>query len=137
MLALEGGRGCRPGSGLSQWPSLRLRGRHHWIGACLSFIQRAPLRASPQGATAGELIMRTETIEHPSATQGRRPTRIPTLVEQIRREYREMPGLMLSEAQARRLWDLDEGTCRTVLSSLTGCGFLKRTPRGTYVRAWT
>jgi len=45
-----------------------------------------------------------------------------------------MPGLKLTEAQARRLWDIDGRTCQLVLTTLLEQRFLKRTPRGTYVR---
>ncbi len=59
---------------------------------------------------------------------------IATVLQRIRSEYREMPGLTLTEAQARRLWNLDGPTCRLVLSTLQDERFLKRTLRGTYVR---
>jgi hypothetical protein len=59
---------------------------------------------------------------------------IATLLERIRSEYREMPGLKLTEAQARRLWNLDGPTCRLVLGTLHDERFLTRTLRGTYVR---
>ena len=47
-----------------------------------------------------------------------------------------MPGLKLTEAQARRLWDLDGSTCSFVLTTLLERRFLKRTASGTYVRAF-
>lgn len=47
-----------------------------------------------------------------------------------------MPGLKLTEAQARRLWDLDRRTCSDVLTTLLERRFLKRTASGTYVRAF-
>lgn len=53
----------------------------------------------------------------------------------IKGEYDEMPGLVLTEAQARRLWGLDLWTCRLVLTALLEERFLKRTPTGMYVRA--
>jgi len=46
-----------------------------------------------------------------------------------------MPGLKLTEAQARRLWDLDGDTCSLVLTTLMELRFLKYTPNGMYVRA--
>jgi hypothetical protein len=57
-----------------------------------------------------------------------------TLLRRIQSEYREMPGLKLTEAQARRLWDIDGRTCRLVLTTLLDQRFLKRTPSGTYIR---
>ena len=58
-----------------------------------------------------------------------------TLLLRIRSEYREMPGLKLSEAQARRLWNLDGNTCSLVLTTLLEERFLRRTASGTYIRA--
>jgi hypothetical protein len=46
-----------------------------------------------------------------------------------------MPGLKLTEAQARRLWNLDSDTCRLVLVTLVQRRFLRRTATGMYVRA--
>ena len=57
-----------------------------------------------------------------------------TLLRRIQSEYQEMPGLKLTEAQARRLWDIDGRTCRLVLTTLLEQRFLKRTSGGTYVR---
>jgi hypothetical protein len=59
---------------------------------------------------------------------------VATLLRRIQSEYREMPGLKLTEAQARRLWDIDGRTCRLVLRTLLEDRFLKRTPSGTYIR---
>ena len=67
------------------------------------------------------------------------PTRvtptISTLLLRIESEYREMPGLKLTEPQARRLWNLDGDTCSRVLTTLLEQRFLRRTATGTYVRA--
>ena len=62
------------------------------------------------------------------------PRAVANLVRRIQSEYRDMPGLKLTEAQARRLWDIDGRTCQLVLTTLLEQRFLKRTPRGTYVR---
>ena len=58
----------------------------------------------------------------------------PALLERIQSEYREMPGLILTEAQAKRLWALDAHTCRAVLGALLERQFLRRTAAGTYLR---
>lgn len=59
---------------------------------------------------------------------------ITTLVERIRAEYIEQPGLRLTEAQASRLWRLDEGTTRYALHELTGASFLQCSEDGRYAR---
>ncbi len=55
--------------------------------------------------------------------------------QRIRGEYREMPGLSLTPDQARRLWGLDETACREILEVLVDLNFLRRTPRGSYIRS--
>jgi hypothetical protein len=55
-------------------------------------------------------------------------------LDRIRGEYREMPGLSLTERQAQRLWGLDSAACRVFLESLRETGFLRRTREGAYIR---
>lgn len=54
--------------------------------------------------------------------------------KRIRGEYREMPGLSLNDAQARKLFGVDPGTLNSVFGRLLETGFLRRTPKG-YIRA--
>jgi hypothetical protein len=56
------------------------------------------------------------------------------LIARIQAEYREMPGLSLTEPQARRIWQLDRETCAEVLNLLVRAKFLRRNRRGMYVR---
>jgi hypothetical protein len=75
-----------------------------------------------------------QTAERRRVTQTRPTPHVSTLLLRVQSEYREMPGLKLTEAQARRLWDLDGDTCSLVLTTLLEERFLKCTPNGTYVR---
>jgi hypothetical protein len=59
---------------------------------------------------------------------------INTFLQRVRGEYLEMPGLSLTEQQARRLWGLDLTVCRAVLDALSRAGFLRRTQSGAYIR---
>lgn len=77
----------------------------------------------------------TESGEHSPVAVARPTPTIATLLLRVQREYHEMPGLKLTEAQARRLWNLDGGTCSRVLTTLLEQRFLRRTTSGTYVRA--
>jgi hypothetical protein len=54
------------------------------------------------------------------------------LLERITAEYREMPGLSLTAAQAARLWGLDRAHCAAVLQALVAAGRLRRTPEGRF-----
>lgn len=56
-----------------------------------------------------------------------------SLVARIRGEYREMPGLQLTFAQACRLWQMDGQTCETVLEQLVREAFLFKTGSGAYI----
>jgi hypothetical protein len=57
------------------------------------------------------------------------------IAERVRGEFREMPGLTLTLAQARKLWSLDAATCTDVLSYLVDVGFLCRKDDGAFSRA--
>jgi hypothetical protein len=57
------------------------------------------------------------------------------LVNRVRSEFLEMPGLRLTSAQAARLWDLDRPTSERILDGLTLSGFLLRNRKGAYLRA--
>jgi len=56
------------------------------------------------------------------------------LLQRIKGEFLEMPGLRLTPVQARRLWGLELATCQTLLDSLVEASFLKRTIEGAYQR---
>ena len=56
------------------------------------------------------------------------------LLNRIRGEYLEMPGLRLNIKQAQRLWSLDEPTCTQLLESLAQAGFLAKRGQDIYVR---
>ena len=57
-----------------------------------------------------------------------------TLVNRVRNEFLEMPGLQLTVPQAARLWGLETSSCRHVIDALVDTAFLRWTPRGTVVR---
>jgi hypothetical protein len=56
------------------------------------------------------------------------------LVERIRAEFIEQPGLRLTEAQGCRLWQLDRATLQKVLATLTAADFLAASTDGRYTR---
>ena len=57
------------------------------------------------------------------------------LLERVRSEFNEMPGLRLTVRQAARLWGLDPVVCQWVIDTLVGTAFLRLTPAGAVVRA--
>ncbi len=61
-------------------------------------------------------------------------TSIRELLQRVRGEYLEMPGLRLTAEQARRLWALDQRTCHTLLDMLVEARFLARSRDGKYFR---
>jgi hypothetical protein len=56
------------------------------------------------------------------------------LVDRVRSEFIEMPGLRLTLPQAARLWGLDLTSCEAVVDVLVQCEFLRRTASGTVAR---
>ena len=59
----------------------------------------------------------------------------PALLDRIRSEFLEMPGLQLTLPQAARLWGLDTRACRDVIDALVATAFLRWAPDGTVRRA--
>ena len=57
-----------------------------------------------------------------------------SLVQRVRGEFLEMPGLQLTVAQAQRLWGIERELCELVVGTLVGTAFLRRTPTGAIVR---
>ena len=56
------------------------------------------------------------------------------ILQRIRGEYLEMPGLRLTCAQAARLWAIEAPVCVQLLESLSAERFLYRRNDGTYAR---
>ncbi len=59
------------------------------------------------------------------------PTR---LIDRVRSEYREMPGMLLTPRQFCRLFCTSPTECDEVLAALVEDRFLRRTARGAYAR---
>jgi hypothetical protein len=56
------------------------------------------------------------------------------VMRRVQGEFIEMPGLRLTEPQARRLWGLDAASCSDLLLSLVNSKFLFRTRDGAFMR---
>jgi hypothetical protein len=57
-----------------------------------------------------------------------------TIVQNIRGEYLESPGLRLSAWQIQRLWNLDVSDCDVAVRMLVDARFLRVERDGTYAR---
>ena len=57
------------------------------------------------------------------------------VLQRVQGEFLEMPGLRLSESQARRLWGLDAEQCAALLGALVDAKFLFKTRDGAFMRA--
>jgi hypothetical protein len=58
--------------------------------------------------------------------------RFAKLVQRIREEFEEAPGLELDVDEGARFWALDRHTCELVLARLHDINFLVRTASGRY-----
>jgi hypothetical protein len=66
--------------------------------------------------------------------QGRNVMNARTLVDRVRGEFNEMPGLQLTVPQAARLLGIEPAACRDVIDLLVDSSFLRWTQSGTVVR---
>ena len=57
------------------------------------------------------------------------------VTRRVREEFREMPGLRLTPAQATRLWGLEQEVCRQVIDSLIAVAYLRWTTAGSVTRS--
>ena len=71
----------------------------------------------------------------PSPSPERVRLELEPLVQRVRDEFLEMPGLHLTPAQATRLWGLERDTCHAVIDALVTATFLRWTSRGAVTRA--
>jgi hypothetical protein len=58
----------------------------------------------------------------------------PQILQRIRAEYLEMPGLTLKPEQVQRLCGVDRNLCEMALAMLVETGFLSIRPDGAYGR---
>ena len=60
-----------------------------------------------------------------------------TLLQRVREQYRDTPGLTLTKPQATRLFGVAPSVCAAMLSALVRESFLSRRGEGLFVRATT
>ena len=56
------------------------------------------------------------------------------VLRRVQGEFLEMPGLRLTQPQARKLWGLDAALCDALLGALVDAKFLFRTRDGAFMR---
>ena len=59
----------------------------------------------------------------------------PGVLNRVRSEYIEMPGLTLKSEQVQRLCGIDHTVCKVVLDALVDAGFLTLRNDGSYLRS--
>lgn len=57
------------------------------------------------------------------------------VINRIRAEFEEMPGLRLTVPQAMKLWGLEREECERVVEALLQSAFLQLTPKGEVIKA--
>jgi hypothetical protein len=73
-------------------------------------------------------------MECPAPRQSSPHFVINPLIDRVRSEFLEMPGLRLTLPQAQRLFGLDSSSCATVFEALTRDKFLARAGDGRFAR---
>ena len=74
-----------------------------------------------------------EVVHGRPALERRDPVLRAALLRRVIVEFEEMPGLLLTEAQAERLSGIRDDICARVLTPLVDCAVLRRDPNGAYV----
>lgn len=59
---------------------------------------------------------------------------VDTVVERVRAEFEEMPGMTLTMPQASRLFGLEEAFCLSIVERLVHAAYLRRTQTGAITR---
>jgi hypothetical protein len=59
---------------------------------------------------------------------------VQAVMERIRAEFMEMPGLRLTMDEVQRLCGVEPTVCKVILDSLVDAKFLRRQSNGTYAR---
>ena len=59
------------------------------------------------------------------------------LLQRVREQYREMPGLQLTKPQAMRLFGVAPSVCAAMLRALVMENFLSRTEEGVFLQSTT
>jgi hypothetical protein len=92
-------------------------------------LQRSAQDRQPPGTHLAFVDRMATLAHHAVAPSTHRTDRHASaaVIDIIRAEFREMPCLCLTLAQAMRLWSLDEGSCRRHLDALCRNGFLQAT----------
>jgi hypothetical protein len=62
------------------------------------------------------------------------PTPDAALLDRVKCEFLEMPGLRLTDMQAQRMWGLDPASCTAIMDALIEARFLFRTRDGAVMR---
>jgi DNA-binding response OmpR family regulator len=119
---------CTPDALLEEIRSLADRSR-----ALRQRAQREQAHAEALRARSIELQERVATA-HRGAREMLQAIEIRSLVRRVKTDYVEMPGLVLTAQQARRLWGTDEAMCNGILDGLVAEGFLICAEGGRYRR---
>ncbi len=82
-------------------------------------------------STSPETNLRVPVHPRPSPLSSELPA---VLLDRVRGEFLEMPGLRLNLAQAARLWQLDRQTATALLRALVASRFLSQRHDGSYAR---
>ena len=72
--------------------------------------------------------------DSPGPLRGPRPAGFAELLQRVKAEFIEMPGLTLTYDQAVKLWNCHPVMCRQVLETLLETRFLIRTRRAAFAR---
>src|SRR5579864_5799992 len=97
-------------------------------------VQPAPTRSLGRGvANAARRVGPSMARTAPTSQMEHGIVRtLDTMIERLRAEFMEMPGLRLTSEQVQRLCGVERIVCQMVLDALVDAKFLSRKPDGAY-----
>lgn len=84
--------------------------------------------------SSGRSAPRTNSLESDALSDMSRLANLEPVLQRIRGEFHESPGLRLTHWQFQRLWNLDADEARQVIGQLLQTRFLRGARDGTFVR---
>jgi hypothetical protein len=88
-----------------------------------------------QPGSAACVLLSMGRADSLSSLQGQKAMHVRALVDRVRGEFNEMPGLQLTVPQAAKLLGIEPEACRDVIDELVDDAFLRWTASGMIVRA--
>jgi hypothetical protein len=112
------------------WSPVLTRGSYIAVGPSIQSNKNVGFQIPASGFPAENRVSSTWRASCWSLEHSEDGMNLPDVVQRVRSEFLEMPGLQLTPGQARRLWNLEGELCQAVIDALVAEAFLRWTASG-------